>query len=499
MDVHMWKRFSGLLKARGIAKIKEVTFILEYGATAARSKDKIWTTELMSQSSHSLTRKTPGDSVAEHVTDEQALRNLVCEYVTRRSTTSQSPSATTPSLDHGSNNIYGSITNASTDISLGGLNMDYHFDYAPFSTAHMNNTEPIQNITIQTTPQDWLLQRWDPVLPTPAAPSPIPTAVMTPTVSLDYREPSKEINMTVEEISSALPADKVIKMLRSYPVSLASDGYHTSLLHRELYNVSTSDITALPRSSTAITCALSLENTRNVSFLKRATIAERQRLVEAFSACIDEWDALHAMWLYEMMELPDIEDDAMNNWKPGSRTKGLNLPIVLKMTRRFCQSHPEATDPSAEMNRDSRVRYVSAPSAWMTWLVAETARRTIFLAHIVNYYATKDPKTGEVSPYYESLNDEMIWNMPLPCSSAAWKARTEQEWLDVLRKEHKVMATEGQYTLLSEIFSNEPTISSLLAKFTKDQLRLHFSGEMGLDESDSLRNLIIHCALEQSP
>lgn len=168
------------------------------------------------------------------------------------------------------------------------------------------------------------------------------------------------------------------------------------------------------------------------------------------------------------------------------------------MTRRFCQSHPEATDPSAEMNRDSLIRYASAPSAWMTWLVAETARRTVFLAHIVNYFATKDPKTGEVSPYYEPLNDEMICNMPLPCSSAAWKARTEQEWLNVLRKENKLMATDGQSILLSELFRNEPTISSLLSKFTKEHLRLQFSRNIGLDDSDSLRNLIIHCALEQS-
>jgi len=88
------------------------------------------------------------------------------------------------------------------------------------------------------------------------------------------------------------------------------------------------------------------------------------------------------------------------------------------MTRRFCQSHPEATDPSAAMTTDAVMRYAPAPSAWLTWSVAETSRRMVFLANIVNYFATRDAKTGETDPYYEPLNDEMIWNMPLPCSAA---------------------------------------------------------------------------------
>jgi hypothetical protein len=169
------------------------------------------------------------------------------------------------------------------------------------------------------------------------------------------------------------------------------------------------------------------------------------------------------------------------------------------MTRRFCQSHPEATDPSAAMATDAVARYAPAPSAWLTWLVGETSRRTVFLAHIVNYFATKDVKTGELSPYYEPLNDEMIWNMPLPCSSAAWKAQTEKEWLCILQKQNVNFVTEGQSVLLSEVFAHKPTIKSLMAKFTKDHIRSQFAGNIGLQDTESLRNLIVHCALEQLP
>lgn len=62
MDVHIWKRFPGLLKARGFTEIKEETFNLGYGATAARPEDKIWTAELLPQSFRHLARKIPGKS-----------------------------------------------------------------------------------------------------------------------------------------------------------------------------------------------------------------------------------------------------------------------------------------------------------------------------------------------------------------------------------------------------------------------------------------------------
>lgn len=49
-------------------------------------------------------------------------------------------------------------------------------------------------------------------------------------------------------------------------------------------------------------------------------------------SCIEEWDTIHAMWLYEMMELSDAEEDVNDHWRPTLRVKGLNLPILLKVS-----------------------------------------------------------------------------------------------------------------------------------------------------------------------
>lgn len=79
-----------------------------------------------------------------------------------------------------------------------------------------------------------------------------------------------------------LKIEEVSRSLREYPTILTLDEYHTPLLHRELYNINTSDITALPKTTTAITCALGWKASGNNAFLKRAMAAERQRLVEGF-------------------------------------------------------------------------------------------------------------------------------------------------------------------------------------------------------------------------
>ncbi|KEQ58349.1 uncharacterized protein M437DRAFT_79060 [Aureobasidium melanogenum CBS 110374] len=414
-------------------------------------------------------------------------RNLVCEYVIRRSSASQNPDFMTLDLQH-NNDIDENVMRTNTTVSLDGLvattstsnpswtaqtanwtpnDMDIMQDgsylaFTPFSTGPIDQ-RPIQNIVDQGASSEWL--QWNVTLPDPTAPIAAP---ITPAISLGSREAFRAI----DESPCVLQIDKVIRMLRNYPALLASIDYHTPLLHHELYNMSNPEITALPKTTT------------------------RQRLIEGFpkTSCLEEWDSLHAMWLYEMMEVPDHSDMTNDDWKLGPRTRGLNLPVVLKMTRRFYQSHPEATDPSAALSNDSLTRYGTVSSAWVTWLVGETARRTVFLAHIVNHFASKDLETGEASPYYEPLNDEMEWNMPLPCSSAAWEAKTEQEWLGVVHSQHQV---DDQAVSLSSTFALEPTIKSLLTKLTPEQLRLEYAGNLGLDNSDSLRNLVVHCALAQ--
>lgn len=149
---------------------------------------------------------------------------------------------------------------------------DSYLNFTPFSAESINQ-QPVQNIVDQATTSEWL--QWDVTLPDSTAPIAAP---ITPAISLG----SQEGYRTMDGPPSVVQTEKVIQILRNYPALLASGDYHTPLLHHELYNMSTPEITALPKTTTAIMCALGLGNNSDTSFLRRATSAERQRLIEGF-------------------------------------------------------------------------------------------------------------------------------------------------------------------------------------------------------------------------
>ena len=138
-------------------------------------------------------------------------------------------------------------------------------------------------------------------------------------------------------------------------------------------------------------------------------------------------------------------------------------------------------------------------------MVVETSRRTIFLCNIVNFFSNREHETGLQSPYYEPLDDELILNMPLPCSHVLWTARTEDGWRQAVMQSEvpSPAATKGINNLKPLGFDSgsftSPQISLkyLLTNYTPDYLIAYFGRSFGFRNSDELRRLIILCALEQ--
>ncbi|RHZ56432.1 uncharacterized protein CDV56_108258 [Aspergillus thermomutatus] len=228
---------------------------------------------------------------------------------------------------------------------------------------------------------------------------------------------------------------------------------------------------------------------------------------------MEQWDALHAMLLYEILEMGVAPVDESESWKRKRRTKGLKSPFLSKMTQCFSRSYLESHDAALLPAPD-------AHGSWVKWAVTETARRTIFLANIVNFFSNRDFESGRQSPYYEPLNDELIMKMPLPCNQALWSARTEDEW-----RKASQMATPtspagspgttdpfstfaaaagagagGPHIPVGEQLPNthqQPSLKVLFSKFAKDYLRANFATNAGFADSNELRSFIILCALEQ--
>lgn len=102
-------------------------------------------------------------------------------------------------------------------------------------------------------------------------------------------------------------------------------------------------------------------------------------------------------------------------------------------------------------------------------------------------------------PYYEPLNDDLILNMPLPCSQAAWLARDEESWRLAMERQPSSVShpssgfnETGSGALYSEIF-----LKTIFSRFSKEYLQVEIDNRVGFGDSDELRGLIVLCASEQ--
>ena len=234
-------------------------------------------------------------------------RRLFCEYAAPhdRSTASKHAALATNSLPYtGDPHDFGlefasdvAIGNAgwNTDMSNSfwtsqvnvwpSLNLeqtDSRFDLSASSTADLGATGDTQEDMNRTAPLDWRTRQWNATSPSPSAP-----ILNTATPAISELPLSISTTYVVSDISSvmsppSLDVAEIIRNLRTYPTCLSSDDYHTPLLHREMYGTPAGAITQLPKSTTAVMCALGLNESSKKSFLQRALTAERQRLIEEF-------------------------------------------------------------------------------------------------------------------------------------------------------------------------------------------------------------------------
>ncbi|KAL5364060.1 hypothetical protein BJX96DRAFT_128623 [Aspergillus floccosus] len=294
-----------------------------------------------------------------------------------------------------------------------------------------------------------------------------------------------------------------VRLLRQYPRLLLQDDFYCPFLHRTLFNEHVPDMTILPHTSMAICCGSALGTKDGAAYVKRAMDAQRQSLIESYPTyhCLEQWDALHAMLLYEILEMGVAPVDDSESWKRRRRTRGLNAPFLSKMTqcfsRSYLESHNAALLPDTNTDTDTT-------GSWVRWAVTETARRTIFLANIVNFFSNRDLESGRQSPYYEPLNDELILKMPLPCNQALWGARTEDGWRQATQMAQQTSPRDFPGTpdafSTSEQLPNHhqpSSLQSLFSEFSKDYLRANLTTNAGFADSNELRSFIILCALEQ--
>ena len=234
---------------------------------------------------------------------------------------------------------------------------------------------------------------------------------------------------------------------------------------------------------------------------------------------MQEWDALHASLLYEVIELRESLGDELETWKHKPRVKGLRSPFLLKvlktvyqyytsiptntidkMTQRYAQSYPALRNPDTQIFSEQNSAPTSTiPSSWARWRTTETARRTIFFANIINLYLNYNHNTGSQLPYYEPLDDDLILNMPLPCSEAVWAARDEASWMMAIQTDPASLALQHASDTTGSSGASLPgvTLKTVFSKYSKDQVQREFGRNVGFGDSEQLRSFIVLCACEQ--
>lgn len=231
-------------------------------------------------------------------------RGLVCEYAvpSNRTFASESTSAGTSNLSH-TDNVHDPgvdftsdmlIDNASWTTNMANspwtlqvndwpsVDLGHPHSYLDPSTAPIDTIGTVQDHTAGTASSNWLTQQWNATLPTPPDQVLVSTTPAISVPALPDHTVDGDSDRSENLSTPSLTVAEMIQIPRTYPSSFSSDDYHTPLLHRELYGTSEGAITQLPRSTTAVMCALGLKESSNKSFTKRAMTAERQRLVEGF-------------------------------------------------------------------------------------------------------------------------------------------------------------------------------------------------------------------------
>ncbi|MCJ1367840.1 hypothetical protein MMC16_006975 [Acarospora aff. strigata] len=263
-----------------------------------------------------------------------------------------------------------------------------------------------------------------------------------------------------------LPSDEdLIKIVCSYPSSMLNKEFYPPFVHHKLYRCSKGGVAE--SLANALCCVSAYQNMvpSSESFVYNLINIERNRLVKSFHSCSADVDALavlHAMCIYQILGLLDIRDPEQ------TRNAELQHLFFLKMTRRMCQVHLR----SNERDRDRE-------TAWETWMVAETLRRTVFLVNIVN---TLSYRIYTQNPfYYEPLNDDLVFDIALPAPDEMWKACTAEDW--EAAKSKCGVANRGK-----------TTVKMVLEKLGTERLDGKHAGYELFEGLEGLSMLIVACA-----
>ncbi|KAL4878149.1 hypothetical protein BJY04DRAFT_221504 [Aspergillus karnatakaensis] len=261
---------------------------------------------------------------------------------------------------------------------------------------------------------------------------------------------------------------EMLRVFREYPSLILQRDHWSPFVHHQLYRCSTGGMAKPIGVALACLSAHAGSSGSNYGFVDNLINQEREQLVRNFTSFLDTPEnclaAVHAVCVYQILGLfgdsflpaaikptTGMEDVLEQRRRDCERQAELHSSFILKMARRLYKHYrPSLLTPhDAELN-------------WERWKFAESIRRNIFLASMINILGAR---AGELnSTYFEPLDDEAILTLPLPAPECMWRACSLREWLDArehalgmspMRAEIGEQSTRKLNLTLKELFEEE--------------------------------------------
>ncbi|KAL4736083.1 hypothetical protein BDV11DRAFT_211576 [Aspergillus similis] len=254
---------------------------------------------------------------------------------------------------------------------------------------------------------------------------------------------------------------QLISALREYPSLILQRDHWSPFVHHRLYRCSMGKMAKPMGVALACVSAYAGSFGSNYGFVDTLINNERSQLVRNFQSFLDTPEnclaAVHAVCIYQVLGLfggnflpaaikqsRDMKEGLEKQKEESAREAELHSSFLLKMTRRLYAHYRTALETTHD-----------AETNWERWKFAESLRRNIFFANIINIVGARAGKLN--SAYFEPLDDEVVLSLPLPAPESMWRSCSLSEWLEArecaLRMAPESASTstgpEGQKTLLT--------------------------------------------------
>lgn len=222
---------------------------------------------------------------------------------------------------------------------------------------------------------------------------------------------------TAVQPSGLFGVDEINSIICEYPKHMLRSNFWSPFVHHRHHRCSQGGL-AEPIAVALCCVSARLQSVESsVPFLCRMINDERENLIRDFPNKMknleDAIAMLHAMCIYQIETVLAIRMQKAVQVRISST--GTYHHFLLKMTRRLCQQHNERVS----LKENTAI-------SWHSWTMAETLRRTTFLVDMCNELSYHTNALNGV--YYESLDDGLLLDMPLPAPDSMWRASSEDEW-----------------------------------------------------------------------